>query len=80
MATLNRTTASRQAIRGERILKPQTESPASAELRPIFAGQARLLAERSERGLPIDVRSLSNLAFAYLEITEAERDDGDVTP
>jgi hypothetical protein len=53
------------------------EPPTPAELRPIFAGQARLLAERSERGLPVDVRSLFNLAFAYLAITEAERDDGE---
>lgn len=53
-----------------------TELPTPAELRPLFAGQARLLAERSEQGLPIDVRSLFNLAFAYLAITEAESDDG----
>ena len=50
------------------------ESPAPADLRPLFAGQARLLAERSERGLPIDVRSLWNLACVFRAIAEAEID------
>ena len=53
-----------------------TELPTPAELRPLFAGQARLLAERSDLGLLIDIRSLFNLAFAYLAITEAESDNG----
>jgi hypothetical protein len=86
MRTLERTPAPRQAVHGaSNSIQPRTsptskqkaELPAAAELRPLFAGQARLLAERSERGLPIDVRSLFNLACAYLAIAEAERDDGE---
>lgn len=76
METLKRLRSSRQDNR--QLSSSTPEPPTSADLRPLFAGQARLLAERSERGLPIDVRSLFNLAFAYVAITEAESDDGDV--
>jgi hypothetical protein len=35
--------------------------PASAELRRLFCGQARLLADRLDRGYGLDLRSLRNL-------------------
>jgi hypothetical protein len=38
---------------------------APADRRQIFAAQARLLAARAERGLPVDVRSLQNLAAIF---------------
>jgi hypothetical protein len=42
------------------------------DLREIFSGQARLLAGRAERNLPIDLTSLERL-FALGELLELER-------
>jgi hypothetical protein len=39
-----------------------------AECRALFAAQARLLAQRAERGLPIDQRSLLHLVNIYSDI------------
>jgi hypothetical protein len=44
----------------------------AADLRTLFAGQAKLLAARAEAGLPIDVRSLLNLVRAYRALVVAE--------
>jgi len=45
--------------------KTSTCLPSAADLRILFAGQAKLLAARAEAGLPIDVRSLLNLVRMY---------------
>jgi hypothetical protein len=42
------------------------------DLREIFSGQARLLAGRADRDLPIDLSSLERL-FALGELLELER-------
>lgn len=52
----------------------QPAHPCKPDLgRRLFAGQARLLAERAERGLRIDRRSVFNLLRVY---AIALRDDG----
>lgn len=58
--------------------KQKVELLEPAALRSIFTGQARLLAERSERDLPLDVRSLWHLALVFRAIAEAEGDDDGV--
>jgi hypothetical protein len=46
--------------------------PRLSDLRAIFSGQARLLAVRAERGLPIDERSLLNLLGIYVLIVRGK--------
>ena len=38
------------------------------ELRIVFAGQARLLASRAERALPLDARSIRSLLRVYRQL------------
>lgn len=45
---------------------------APAELRMLFASQAKLLAARAEAGLRLDAHSLRNLLSVFREISESE--------
>jgi hypothetical protein len=51
----------------------------SRDLLPIFAAQARILAERAERGLSIDFRSVLNLLRLFLSV-EGDLDDERLSP
>jgi len=44
-------------------------------LREVFAGQARLLAERAERNLPIDLRSLGGLVRLYVVLVLCDEEE-----
>ena len=43
------------------------------DLRNLFSGQARLLAERASRDLDIDERSVKHLLLVYLALRDSER-------
>ena len=45
---------------------------AGCVLRQAFSGQARLLASRAERDLPLDVRSIKNLLRLYRRLALEE--------
>lgn len=62
------------AITQPSLVPESTRTDIPALDRRLFAGQARLLAERAERGLPIDKRSVVNLLRAFVAI--ARRDLG----
>jgi hypothetical protein len=66
VTTVLEETSSRQASR-------QSFSGCSAEQpRLLFSAQCRLLAERAERGLPIDVRSIANLFEIFRDVVLEE--------
>jgi len=61
-------------VSGQHAARPETpdSKSESAFLRSVFAGQARLLAERAERNPMIDDRSVSNLVRIYQTVVVEE--------